>query len=153
MKHLSTHTKLVTAALLLAACHAGKERPAETSSASGIQPGCYAFHQGGSSIEMQLEVKGDSASGKLLYSLAEKDKNTGTIEGHITGNTLDVYYSFTSEGITSVREVIFQLVDDALVEGVGEHVERNDTSVYADKKKLTFTDSQVALKKCDDKSH
>ena len=139
----------ITAIVLLAACHGGKEQSSETSVEGGPQPGCYAFHESGSSIELQLEVNGDVASGDLLYSLEEKDKNTGTIQGIVKGNTLDAYYTFTSEGATSVREVIFQWVDNSLVEGIGEHVERNDTSFYADKKKVTFTDSKVVLKKCD----
>ena len=110
---------------------------------------CYAFHEGGSSIELQLEVTGDAVSGNLLYSLAEKDKNTGTIKGTVKGNTVDAYYTFSSEGTTSVREVIFQWVDNSLIEGIGEHIERNDTSFYENKKKVTFTDSKVALKKCE----
>jgi len=139
----------VTTIVLLTACHGGKEQSSETNSDGGPQPGCYAFHEGGSSIELQLEVNGDAASGNLVYSLEEKDKNTGTIQGTVKGNTLEAYYTFTSEGMTSVREVIFQWVDNSLVEGIGEHIERNDTSFYADKKKVTFTDSKVALKKCE----
>ncbi|AYB29485.1 hypothetical protein [Chryseolinea soli] len=139
----------IAAIVLLAACHRGKEQSSETSVEGGPQPGCYAFHEGGSSIELQLAVNGDAASGDLLYSLEEKDKNTGTIRGTVRGNMLDAYYTFTSEGVTSVREVIFQWVDNSLVEGIGEHIERNDTSFYADKKKVTFTDSKVALKKCE----
>ncbi|HEY5751490.1 MAG TPA: hypothetical protein VIU12_35770 [Chryseolinea sp.] len=139
----------VAAIVLLIACHGGKEQSSETSSEGGPQPGCYAFHEGGSSIELQLEVNGDAASGDLVYSLEEKDKNTGTIQGRVKGNTMDAYYTFTSEGTTSVREVIFQWVDNSLVEGIGEHIERNDTSFYVDKKKVTFTDSKVVLRKCE----
>ena len=139
----------IAAFILLIACHRGKEQSSETSVGGGPQPGCYAFHEGGSSIKLQLEVNGDAASGDLIYSLEEKDKNTGTIEGTVKGNMLEAYYAFTSEGKTSVREVIFQWVDNSLVEGIGEHIERNDTSFYADKKKVTFTDSKVALKKCE----
>ena len=139
----------ITAVVLLAACHGGKEQSSETSVEGGPQPGCYAFHEGGSSIELQLEVNGNAASGNLLYSLEEKDKNTGTIQGTVKGNLLVAYYSFTSEGMTSVREVIFQWVDNSLVEGIGEHIERNDTSFYTDKKKVTFTDSKVVLKRCE----
>jgi hypothetical protein len=138
----------VVAIALLAACHSGKEQSSETSSEGGPQPGCYAFHEGGSSIELKLEVTGDAVSGSLLYSLEEKDKNTGTIKGTVKGNTVDAYYTFSSEGKTSVREVIFQWVDNSLIEGIGEHIERNDTSFYEDKKKVTFTDSKVALIKC-----
>jgi len=140
---------LFVAAILLAGCSGGKKQSSETSSEGGPQPGCYAFHEGGSSIELHLEVAGNAVSGNLVYSLEEKDKNTGTIQGTVKGNTVDAYYTFTSEGVNSVREVIFQWVDNSLVEGIGEHIERNDTSFYADKKKVTFTDSKVALKKCE----
>jgi hypothetical protein len=139
----------IVAIILLAACQGGKEKSSETSGAGGPQPGCYAFHEGGSSIKLQLKIDGDVVSGDLVYSLEEKDKNTGTIQGTVKGNTLVAYYTFTSEGMTSVREVIFQWVDNSLVEGIGEHVERNDTSFYVDKKKVTFTDSKVALRKCE----
>jgi hypothetical protein len=139
----------ITAIVLLTACHGGKEQSSKTGVEGGPQPGCYAFHEGGSSIELQLEVDGDAASGNLVYSLEEKDKNTGTLRGTLKGNTLVAYYTFTSEGMTSVREVIFQWVDNSLVEGIGEHIERNDTSFYADKKTVTFTDSKVVLKKCE----
>ena len=145
---MKSKLSFVSVIFLLTACHGGKEQSSETSSEGGPQPGCYAFHEGGSSIELQLEVNGDTASGSLLYSLEEKDKNTGTIRGIVKGNTLDAYYTFTSEGAISVREVIFQWVDNSLVEGIGEHIERNDSSFYVDKKKVTFTDSKVVLKKC-----
>jgi hypothetical protein len=146
---MKSKLSFVAAIILLTACHGGKEQSSETSSEGGPQPGCYAFREGGSSIELQLEMTGDAVSGNLLYSLAEKDKNTGTIKGTVRGNTVDAYYTFSSEGTTSVREVIFQWVDNSLIEGIGEHVERNDTSFYVDRKKVTFTDSKVALKKCE----
>ncbi|MBL0740273.1 hypothetical protein [Chryseolinea lacunae] len=138
--------------VLFAACQPRKEQSSETtatpSQSAVLQSGCYAFHKGGSTIQLDLEVNGERASGQLLYSLEEKDKNTGTIHGTAKGNTLDVYYVFLSEGITSTREVIFQLTDSALVEGIGNHEERNDTSFYADKSKVRFENSQVVLTPC-----
>lgn len=137
-------------AVLLIACQPSKEQRQETTSPEpvALQSGCYAFHKGGSTIELDLEVNGEAARGQLLYSLEGKDKNTGTIHGTVKGNTLDVYYVFLSEGITSTREVIFQRTDSALVEGIGDHVERNDTSFYADKSNVRFEDSQVLLTPC-----
>ena len=69
---------------------------------------CYQGVQGKDTISMTLITKGKQLQyGKLAYDFFEKDQNEGTLVGTFRGDTLVGKYSFRSEGIDSVREVVF----------------------------------------------
>ena len=81
---------------------------------------CYTFEGNGSKIDLKITNTVDGISGNLDYKLAEKDKNTGTFQGSIKGDTLIAIYTFQSEGTESKREVAFLIKDNQLIEGYGE---------------------------------
>ena len=82
--------------------------------------GCYAMTNNKDSATMKLFVKDNIVSGNLTINLFEKDKNSGAIKGIITDSLLIADYTFHSEGMTSVREVVFKIKGNALYEGYGE---------------------------------
>lgn len=100
-------------------------------------------------IMMTLNVNSNNeVNGKLVYKIYQKDKNEGTINGVIKGDTLIADYTFKSEGISSVREVTFLKKAETYVEGYGELIETNAKMVFKDKKLLKF-DSKMTLSKVD----
>ena len=78
------------------------------------------------------------ASGDLSYLFHEKDKQTGSFEGQLMGDTLVAEYIFRSEGSTSSRQIAFLVSDDMAVEGYGELEEKNGKMFFKDIKSIQF---------------
>ena len=69
---------------------------------------CYSYAANNDTIEMKLIHVGKSITGTLVYKLYEKDKNSGTIQGSMRGDLLVADYTFMSEGVISLRQVVFR---------------------------------------------
>ena len=111
---------------------------------------CYRAILKKDTISLSLNIKnGQFSSGNLSYDFYEKDKNTGTIVGEIKGDTLYADYTFTSEGVSSVRQVAFLKKGNTYVEGFGDVIDDNKGKVtFKDKKQLKF-DGNIVLSKVD----
>jgi hypothetical protein len=108
---------------------------------------CYMGIIKNDTITMRLSIKGTQiAEGKLIYKFFEKDKNEGTFNGKISGDTLFADYTFSSEGKQSVREVAFLKKGNIYIEGYGDVEEKAGKMVFKDRKKLFF-DSKTVLAK------
>ncbi|SEI43807.1 hypothetical protein SAMN05216327_101569 [Dyadobacter sp. SG02] len=99
---------------------------------------CFAHHARKDSAFLHLEIAGNSVSGKLSYALFEKDRNSGTIAGTITGDTIFARYTFASEGTKSIREVAFLKKETGWVEGFGEVTDSAGVMIFTDRSKLDF---------------
>lgn len=99
---------------------------------------CYSMTKNKDTATLSLKLSGDKATGTLTYNLFEKDKNTGSIEGIMMGDTLIANYTFMSEGVTSVREVAFLRKDNELMEGFGDVTSGTDTVKFQNPKAITF---------------
>ena len=111
-----------------------------------IGNGCYTFEGNGSKINLNITNTENGISGNLDYKLAEKDKNSGTFQGTMKGDTLMVLYTYQSEGTESKREVAFLVKDNQLIEGYGE-LDATGTK-FKMPAKLQFT-SNMPLSKTD----
>src|SRR4051812_44424761 len=80
-------------------------KPANDSTA--VVPQYYAYMLNKDTIRLNITVTGNTFTGLMLYQLKEKDRNDGTLSGTIHGDTLIADYSFSSEGMLSVRQVAF----------------------------------------------
>lgn len=111
---------------------------------------CYTAIIKKDTISMALNVQGDQVtSGKLSYNFYEKDKNEGALVGEIKGDTLFADYTFLSEGVSSVRQVVFLKKGNTYVEGFGDVVDDNKGKVtFKDKKQLKF-EGNIVLAKVD----
>ena len=111
---------------------------------------CYSAIIKKDTIAMTLNIKGDQLiSGKLSYNFYEKDKSFGTLIGKIKGDTLFADYAFMSEGLATVRQVVFLKKGNAYVEGFGDVVDDNKGKVtFKDTKQLKF-DGNIVLSKVD----
>ena len=113
--------------------------------ASAIQ-GDYSYINAGDTITLQLKAEGDSLSGPLVYSFAEKDKNQGTFHGAIEDSLIVGTYHFRSEGIYSSRETVFGILPEGLLEGFGEIEHQDSMAVFVDRHHLRF-DHGMLLKR------
>jgi hypothetical protein len=110
---------------------------------------CYTSRLNGNIVALSFNVNShQEVNGKLSYNITGKDKNEGTIIGNMKGDTLIADYTFMSEGISSIREVVFLQKDGTLIEGYGDVVDANNKVTFKDKKKLKF-DAKNTLTKSD----
>lgn len=107
---------------------------------------CYAYEGNGSKISLQVTSIDDEVTGKLTYSLLEKDTNRGTFTGTFENNILLAEYTFLSEGIESTREVAFLLKDGQLIEGYGEIEVDGATATFKDEEALSFSSTMPLTK-------
>ena len=122
-------------------------KEAEIAEPDGDQ--CCAWKSNGSVVEMSFNVNShQEVNGKLSYNLVGKDKNEGTLIGNMKGDTLIADYTFNSEGVSSVREVVFLQKDGSFIEGYGDVVDANNKVSFKDKSKLKF-DAKNTLVKVD----
>lgn len=102
-------------------------------SKENISSGCYRIVVDKDSAIMNLELRGaDSAIGSLQYNRFEKDDNIGEFVGRIDSNKVVGWYKFQSEGIITVRQVVFKIIgNDKLAEGYGDVSATGDTAYFA----------------------
>jgi len=113
---------------------------------SAVRAECYRYINNRDTVAMELKIAGEEYTGKLNYSFFEKDKNKGTFAGEMKGDTLIAEYIFDSEGMRSVREVVFLKKDEKLLEGFGETEEKGSKVIFKDRSKLNFGNAVVLSK-------
>jgi hypothetical protein len=109
-----------------------------TNGSDTIVSQCYAYMQNKDTIRLKITVTGNTFTGHMLYQLREKDRNDGTLRGTIQGDTLIADYTFSSEGMLSVRQVAFLKQQNNLKEGFGELKLKNNQWVFANTERLQF---------------
>jgi hypothetical protein len=109
---------------------AGKESPIT----------CYRYAQDGDTISMELVDMDTAYTGTLVYALKEKDENLGVFYGKMVNDLLIADYTFNSEGVKSVRQVVFKKSGNKLVEGFGQIVIKSDKAVFRHLDSLSFND-------------
>lgn len=104
---------------------------------------CYSYIKGKDTAHLTLITTGIASTGELSYVWFEKDRNTGSIEGELHGDTLVANYTFNSEGKQSVRQVVFLKKGNQLIEGFGDVEEKDGKVRFKDLSKLKFDDAMV----------
>lgn len=99
---------------------------------------CYAYMSKKDTAFMHINIADSIVTGNLKYALFEKDSNDGKLNGKLKGDTLLADYKFVSEGVESVREVVFLKKGKDWLEGFGEVEEKAGSVVFKDKTKLKF---------------
>ncbi|MOA11455.1 hypothetical protein D3C78_1313980 [compost metagenome] len=112
---------------------------------------CYQYIKNKDTASLKINIEGEELTGDLNYNLFEKDRNSGTIAGEMKGDTIIAEYTFDSEGMRSVREVVFvKRVDGNIYEGTGEVMEKGGKMVFKDRSALKFSPAMVFTKtNCD----
>lgn len=105
---------------------------------------CYQYIKNRDTASLKLNITGEELTGELNYKLFEKDSNTGKIAGEMKGDTIIAEYTFDSEGMRSVREVVFVKKDDGnIYEGTGDVIEKDGKMVFKNRSALKFSPTMV----------
>ncbi|WP_316814012.1 hypothetical protein [Pedobacter heparinus] len=108
---------------------------------------CYVYIKNRDTASLKLNIDGEELTGELNYNLFEKDSNKGKIAGEMKGDTIIAEYTFDSEGMRSVREVVFVKKDDGnIYEGTGEVMEKGGKMIFKDRSALKFSPTLVFTK-------
>ncbi len=105
--------------------------------------GCYRMVISNDTALMHIEQKGDSITGSLVYKRKEKDSNTGNVSLAVKGNRAEGWYTFMSEGKTSVRQIILKINGDTFAEGYGDIMMKNDSAVFKYPHALNFEEKHT----------
>lgn len=97
---------------------------------------------------LKLLIADSIVTGELQYLPFEKDHTMGTIKGILKDSVIYADYTFKSEGMTSVREVIFKFTKNNLREAYGNVEEKNGKIIFKDKKGLQYIPDPFVKKDC-----
>ena len=100
--------------------------------------GCYGWVVNNDSASMKISVEGNTIEGTLAYNWSEKDRNAGTLQGEVKDSLIIANYTFNSEGMSSVRQVVFKIQGDSLSEGFGDIDTSGDTTKFKNIAGLQF---------------
>lgn len=100
--------------------------------------GCYELIANVDTVTMRLNVIDSFVTGDLSYRLHAKDRNDGSLKGVVRDSLIVADYTFRSEGMLSVRQVVFKIAGTSLVEGYGDIKTGSDTVRFKDVKQLNF---------------
>lgn len=77
---------------------------------------CFLATLGKDSAFLALKIVEEKVNGSLNYQFFEKDVNKGTIEGILNKDTLNLVYTFSSEGNTSTRPIKMFIIKNKIFE-------------------------------------
>jgi len=142
---------ITTLLIMLAACNndsdsGNKSATDTTSTNNGATTECYLYTTNKDTISLQITINGHSVTGALNYSLNEKDRSQGVIQGEVRGDTLLADYEFKSEGIVSLREVAFLKKDGGYAEGYGEAEQKEGKMMFKNVAELNYSNTTVLKK-------
>ena len=109
---------------------------------------CYLSTKGRDTVQLRVEDVPNGLTGKLVYKIYEKDSNSGSFAGKMSGDTLLADYTFMSEGTESVRQVVFLIKDGKATEGYGSMEEKDGKMIFKNMKDITFGKG-IVLSKAD----
>ena len=136
--------KIITLAIFFAGCNTATKTDVKKESNIGNDTslsmqetnadpsvaGCYQMIISKDTANLQLSGAGEQFSGVLNYKRFQKDSNKGTVTLLKKNDKLAGWYSFQSEGTTSIRAIEFKMMGDKLAEAYGDIGMRNDTAYY-----------------------
>lgn len=108
--------------------------------------GVYAYQKNKDTIRMEIQQFGSPVIGDLLISLAEKDKNEGTFNGNLRDSVLIGEYTYSSEGVSSIREVALKFRGDRVLLGSAPMEERGGKMVFVDRNQITYDENTPLLR-------
>ena len=107
---------------------------------------CYLGTIAKDSVFLKTEKFPNVVTGTLEYKNYEKDSSKGELEGKMSGDTLIAQYRFSSEGTTSISQVVFLIKGDSAYEGFGEMEEKDGVMVFKNLNEIKF-DTTLILNK------
>lgn len=108
--------------------------------------GCRQMIIGKDTAYIALQESGDSLYGPLEYKRFEKDSNKGKVRLIKKAGRAEGWYNFKSEGMNSVRQIIFEIKGDSLAEAYGDIVMKGDTAMFKYPHALQFEEKHSFVK-------
>lgn len=105
--------------------------------------GCYEMIISSDTAFMKLVQNNDLLTGTLVYKRKEKDSNKGNVVLTKLNNRAEGYYTFQSEGKTSVRQMVFKIEKNSFAEGYGDIEMKKDTAIFKYSHALNFEEKHV----------
>lgn len=116
--------------------------------------GCYIARLAKDVYTLRIDsYSNPSIKGMLSYNNFEKDSSAGTLIGTFDGTILFGDYSFESEGMNSVRQVMFKKIGNTFVQGYGITKSDGDKESFDDVSKVTYDSKSTFTKSNDCASH
>lgn len=144
---------IVSAALLVSCNNSSRDAGEQTNVADTITKkkkedvaGCYLQVVGRDSIKLHLNESGENVSGTMAFKNYQKDSSSGTVEGYEEDDKVIVWYSFDSEGMHSIMQLVFQQTSEGLIRGVGDMINRGDTVLFRSMEDLKFSQKDLLRK-------
>lgn len=109
--------------------------------------GCYSMTVNNDTATLRLNVIDSMVTGQLSYHWKEKDHNDGTLKGVVRDSLIIADYTFRSEGMLSVRQVVFKMNGTSLTEGYGDLNTSSDTVRFKNIASLNYLYDRPFLKK------
>lgn len=109
--------------------------------------GCYTMIINNDTAHLRVNVIDSIVSGHLSYHWSQKDHNDGSLKGVVRDSLIIADYTFRSEGMISVRQVVFKMAGTSLAEGYGDLNTSSDTVRFKDISSLQFMYDKPFLKK------
>ena len=111
--------------------------------------GCYTaiLNKDTSELVLQHLAGATSVSGELEIANFEKDKNNGTINGEVKDDLIVGWYKFFSEGKSSVRQIVFKIEGNSLLEGYGDITMSGDTALFKSIVSLNYLKDKPFVKR------
>ena len=108
--------------------------------------GCYVSILKHDTALLKINNENGMITGDLAYRRFQKDDNVGTIKGRVEDGLVIAAYTFQSEGITSVREVVFKIEGPNLIEGYGDIDMVGDTAAFKNISQLKYEYAEPFVK-------
>jgi len=129
---------------LIVSCGSQPQKSEESIPSANASPlVCYRYIDKADTIILKTIYANGFVTGTLVYNLYQKDKYSGTIQGQMKGELLIADFSFSSEGVKSVRQVAFKKKGKNYIEGYGETEDKNGKTTFRNIDSLNFTHSIV----------
>ncbi len=117
---------------MITSCKQSKNKQSNELAETFVSPvsGCYQLIIKEDTAFMKIDINGGKVQGDLKYSKKEKDNNVGTFTGTVLKDTIDMMYSFMSEGMISYRQIKMIHLKEGYAEGYGELIMKGDTALF-----------------------
>lgn len=115
--------------------------------AESSMKGCYVARLGEDIYTLKIENENnDIISGLLSYNNYQKDSSAGVFSGTYKDDILLGDYSFFSEGMFSIREVIFKKEGNTFIQGFGPVETEGNKETFIDIKDIYFDTNSIFIK-------
>lgn len=132
---------------LIISCRSHQQKLKESISQPGADSlNCYIYIKHLDTVILKTSDVDGIVTGTLVYNLYQKDKYTGTIQGQMKGDLLIADFSFSSEGVKSVRQVAFKKNGKTFIEGYADMEDKDGKTTFKNIDSLNFRNSIVLRK-------